>query len=64
VHDMVVALNDMFATQAKTERFNVSKAFLECKLAEGASRTTCNQNGWLRSKVGEARLPTGQRVVH
>ena len=36
VHDMVVALKDMFATQARTERFNVSKAFVECKLAEGA----------------------------
>jgi hypothetical protein len=36
VHDMVVALNDMFATHARTERFNVSKAFVECKLAEGA----------------------------
>jgi hypothetical protein len=36
VHDMVVALNDMFAIQARTERFNVSKAFVECKLAEGA----------------------------
>jgi hypothetical protein len=33
---MVVALNDMFAIQARTERFNVSKAFLECRLAEGA----------------------------
>jgi hypothetical protein len=32
---MVVALNDMFATQARTKRFNVSKAFVECKLAEG-----------------------------
>jgi hypothetical protein len=29
VHDMVVALNDMFTTQARTERFNVSKAFVE-----------------------------------
>jgi hypothetical protein len=36
VEDMVVALKDMFATQARTERFNVSKAFVECKLAEGA----------------------------
>jgi hypothetical protein len=35
VHDMVVALNHMFSTQASTERFNVSKAFVECKLAEG-----------------------------
>jgi hypothetical protein len=35
VHDMIVALKDMFQTQARTERFNVSKAFLECKLAEG-----------------------------
>jgi hypothetical protein len=33
---MAVALNDMFATQARTERFNVFKAFVECKLAEGA----------------------------
>jgi hypothetical protein len=35
-HDMIVALKDMFQTQARTERFNVSKVFLECKLAEGA----------------------------
>jgi hypothetical protein len=32
---MVMELNDMFATHARTERFNVSKAFVECKLAEG-----------------------------
>ena len=37
VYDMIVALKDMFQTQARTERFNVSKAFLECKLAEGAA---------------------------
>jgi hypothetical protein len=34
-HDMIVALNDMFQTQARTERFNVSKVFVETKLAEG-----------------------------
>jgi hypothetical protein len=33
---MIVALNDMFQTQARTKRFNVSKAFVETKLAEGA----------------------------
>ena len=36
-HDMIVALRDMFQTQARTERFNVSKAFVESKLAEGAA---------------------------
>src|SRR5688572_12469993 len=36
-HDMIVPLKDMFQTQARTERFNVSKAFLEGKLAEGAA---------------------------
>ena len=36
-HDMIVALNDMFQTQARTERFNISKAFVESKLAEGAA---------------------------
>jgi hypothetical protein len=36
-HGMIVALKDMFQTQARTERFNVSKAFLGCKLAEGAT---------------------------
>lgn len=35
-YDMIIALKDMFQTQASTERFNVSKAFLECKLTEGA----------------------------
>jgi hypothetical protein len=32
---MIMVLNDMFQTQARTERFNVSKAFAETKLAEG-----------------------------
>ena len=36
-HDMIVALQGMFQTQARTERFNVSKAFAETKLAEGAA---------------------------
>ena len=36
-HDMIVALKDMFQTQARTERFNVSKSFLECKLAKGVA---------------------------
>ena len=35
-HDMIVALWDMFQTQARTKRFNGSKAFAETKLAEGA----------------------------
>jgi hypothetical protein len=34
-HDMIMVLNDMFQTQARTERFSVSKAFVETKLAEG-----------------------------
>ena len=36
-HDMIVVLQDMFQTQARTERFNVSKAFVESKLTEGAA---------------------------
>jgi len=36
-YDMIVALNDMFYTQARTESFNISKAFVEIKLAEGAT---------------------------
>ncbi|CAN6371970.1 unnamed protein product, partial [Urochloa humidicola] len=36
-HNMIVALQEMFQTQARTERFNVSKAFVETKLAEGAA---------------------------
>ena len=37
VHDLIVALQGMFQTQARTERFNVSKAFAETKLAKGAA---------------------------
>ena len=36
-NEMFMALKEMFQTQARTERFNVSKAFVECKLAEGAA---------------------------
>ena len=35
-HDVIVALQGMFQTQARTKRFNVSKAFAQTKLAEGA----------------------------
>ena len=34
---MITTLQDMFQTQAMTERFNVSKAFVESKLAESAA---------------------------
>ena len=34
---MIVALQDMIQIQARTERFNVSKAFVESKLTEGAA---------------------------
>jgi hypothetical protein len=37
VHDMIMVLQDMFQTQARTERFNVSKTFVESKLAEGVA---------------------------
>jgi len=30
-------LNDMFQAKARTERFQVRKAFVECKLAEGTT---------------------------
>src|SRR3954466_9186523 len=33
---MIVALKDMFQTQARAERYNVAKSFVECKLADGA----------------------------
>ena len=36
-YDMIVALNNIFQTQARTERFNISKAFVESKLAKGAA---------------------------
>jgi hypothetical protein len=32
---MIKSLNGMFETQARTERYNVWRAFLECKLKEG-----------------------------
>ena len=57
-HDMIVALRDMFQTQARTERFNVSKAFAETKLAEGApvGPHVIKMVGY--TEAGEARLPT------
>ena len=35
-YDISIALNDMFQAEARTKMFHVSKAFVECKLAEGA----------------------------
>ena len=32
-HDMIMGLKDMFQTQARTKRFNVTKDFGECMLA-------------------------------
>src|SRR3954464_11121899 len=36
-YDMIVALKDMFQDQARTERYNVAKSFIEFLLAEGAA---------------------------
>ena len=36
-YDISIALNDVFQAEARTERFQVSKAFVDCKLAEGAA---------------------------
>jgi hypothetical protein len=34
-HDMIMALKSMFETQARMERYNVSRALLGCKLKDG-----------------------------
>src|SRR4051812_3396262 len=34
-YDTIVELKDMLQDQARTERYNVAKSFVECKLAEG-----------------------------
>ena len=34
-YDMIVALKSMFETQARTERYNVSRSLLGCKLKHG-----------------------------
>src|SRR5664279_2995470 len=34
-HDMIMALKSMFEVQARTERYNVSRALFGCKLKEG-----------------------------
>jgi len=36
-YDISIALNDMFQVEARIERFQVSKAFVDCKLAEGTT---------------------------
>ena len=37
MYDMIVVFNDMFQAEVRTERFQISKAFVECKLGEGAT---------------------------
>src|SRR3954466_14563881 len=36
-YNMIVALKDMLQDQARTERYNFVRSFVECKLAEGAA---------------------------
>jgi len=36
-YDISIAFNDMFQAESRTERFHVSKAFVESKLVEGAT---------------------------
>ena len=36
-YDISISLNDMFQAEARTKRFQVSKAFVDCKLAEGVA---------------------------
>jgi len=64
-HDMIVALRDMFQTQARTERFNVSKAFVESKLAEGAAvgPYVIKMVGYTQ-RLEKLGIPTWPRVGH
>ena len=34
-YDMIESLKSMFQTQARTERFNVRRSLMECKLKDG-----------------------------
>ena len=34
-HNMIVGIHGMFESQARTERYNISKALFVCRLAEG-----------------------------
>jgi hypothetical protein len=52
VHDMIVALKDMFQTQARTERFNVSKAFLELSHPVLEGKPNANH---VRSRISNSR---------
>ena len=63
VHDMIVALWDMFQTQART-RFNVSKAFAETKLAEGApvGLHVIKMVGY-RERLEKLGFPLGQELA-
>jgi hypothetical protein len=36
-YDMIVTLKEMFLIQARTERYEISKALFACKMAEGSS---------------------------
>ncbi|KAJ9548848.1 hypothetical protein OSB04_021391 [Centaurea solstitialis] len=36
-YDMIRQLRDMFQTQARTERYDATKAFIECKMVKGTS---------------------------
>jgi len=60
-NDMIMVHQDMFQTKARTERFNVSKAFTENKLAEGAV-----VGPHVIKMVGytQAGLPNWPRVSH
>ena len=63
-HDMIVAIQEMFQTQARTERFNVSKAFVENKLAGGATvgPHVIKMVGYTQ-RLEKLSFPLGQELV-
>ncbi|KAJ9559830.1 hypothetical protein OSB04_004990 [Centaurea solstitialis] len=56
-YDMIRQLRDMFQTQARTERYDATKAFNECKMIKGTS-VSDHENETAYGSPGETRSPS------
>jgi len=63
-YDISIALHDIFQAEARTKRFQVSKAFVECKLAEGTvvGPHVIKMVGYTQ-RLEKLRFPIGQELA-
>ncbi len=60
-YDMIIHLKQLYEGQARHERYEISKALFQARLAEGVLRTTCTQDDWVHGDSRTTGVSVGSK---